>query len=98
MRTASEAASRGREAFGRGEVFILVLSGRNHNCQARGKLVAAVCQKNRILKEKPNFPKICKNNTEERDRSKTRSKTQPYLGVAKTLEDTTWHEADISGG
>ena len=51
-----------------------------------------------MLKEKPSLAKMRKNNAEERDRSETRSKTQPYLGVAKTLEDTTSHEKDISGG
>ncbi len=29
--------------------------------------------------------KMRKNNAEESDRSETRSKTQPYFGVAKTL-------------
>ena len=39
--------------------------------------------KNRMLKEKPNLANMCKNNTEERDRSETRSKTQPYLGMPR---------------
>ncbi len=77
MRTASEAASRGRQAFGRSEIFIMLSPV---DCSRRNRI----------------SPRCARTTPKRGIARETRSKTQPYLGVAKTLEDTTSHETQVS--